>query len=59
MALMHPRELDESHAKSRAEIAVFRAIEQGLSDEWRVYHDVSFIRRDHDGCTVVVADMHA
>ena len=47
MALMHPRELDESHVKSRAEIAVFRAIEQGLSDEWRVYHDVSFIRRDH------------
>lgn len=47
MARMHPRELDESHVKSDAEIGVFRAIERDLSDEWLVFHDVSFLRRDH------------
>lgn len=47
MALMHPRQLDEAQVKSRAEVAVFHAIERDLGDAWSVYHDVSFLRRDH------------
>ena len=44
---MHPQELDESHVRSGAEIDVFRAIERDLSDERLVFHDVTFLRRDH------------
>jgi hypothetical protein len=47
MARMHPRDLDESHVKSDAEVDVFRAIERDLPDDWLVFHDVSFLRRDH------------
>jgi Nuclease-related domain/AAA domain/UvrD-like helicase C-terminal domain len=46
MARMHPRQLDEAHVKSDAEVDVFRALERDLDDDWLVFHDVSFLRKD-------------
>ena len=46
MAQLHPRTLLEDDVKSRGEVKVFRALRDGLDDEWLVFHSVSWIDRD-------------
>lgn len=48
MAVMYPRTLLGDDLKSRAEGKVFRALEAGLDDEWKVLHSVGWVSRDKE-----------
>ena len=46
MAQMFPRTLMEDGSTSPGEVAVFRALRDGLDDDWEVFHSVGLVVRD-------------
>jgi hypothetical protein len=44
---MFPRTLLESEVRSEGEVRVFKALRDQLGDEWRVFHSVGWVTRDH------------
>src|SRR2546421_3002294 len=46
MAVMYPPELAEEDVASKAEPKVFRALRDGLLDQWEVFHSAGLLNRD-------------
>src|SRR4051794_28337666 len=46
MARIYPPEITEQEV-TRSERRVFEALRDGLSDDWEVFHSVSWVSRDH------------
>src|ERR1700759_2581339 len=47
MARMYPRRLQQGGGVTGSEVKAFEILEQGLSDEWEVFHSASLIVRNH------------